>query len=169
MLPRIVCLMVSVRQRGYTVLLDGRQLKTPNGQPLVVPSETLAELLAYEWDTQEEILARESMHLTSLCNTAVDNPRDRSDATKAAELMEYFSTDTLRFRVPYPTRVVKQMESSWDPLVSWFEDFIGHPVSSTHAALHVPPHTSHRKGDSGGGEEVAFSLCEGVHGRTIFP
>ncbi|VVC92217.1 unnamed protein product [Leptidea sinapis] len=60
--------------RNWGVTLDHRKLKTPNGQLLTVNSEDLARALAAEWDAQQDIISQPSMHLTALCNTALDNP-----------------------------------------------------------------------------------------------
>ena len=43
--------------------LDGRNLKTPLGQPLRAPSRSLASLIALEWERQEKVLKPHSLPL----------------------------------------------------------------------------------------------------------
>ena len=38
---------------GFTVTLDGREIKTPGKMPFFVPSQALAQLVAEEWREQE--------------------------------------------------------------------------------------------------------------------
>jgi ATP synthase F1 complex assembly factor 2 len=72
------------------------------------------------------------MHLTHLCNTALDNPTHRTAEQRVADLLPYFETDTLRFRVPYPERLALRLAAEWDPLVAWFAAFLGgHDVPVT--------------------------------------
>ena len=42
------------------------------------------------------MIFREAMHITHLCNTALDNPTARTPEQRAEELMQYFITDTVR-------------------------------------------------------------------------
>ena len=39
---------------GFEVQLDGRQLKSPAKQPLILPSAALAKRIAQEWESVEE-------------------------------------------------------------------------------------------------------------------
>jgi len=45
----------------FGVLLDGRKLRTPAKQELVVPSELLSHLVAHEWNSQKDTLKPFSM------------------------------------------------------------------------------------------------------------
>ena len=47
--------------REFTVLLDGRPVKTPGRRALVLPSLTLAEAVAEEWSAQDAELVPQSM------------------------------------------------------------------------------------------------------------
>lgn len=54
---------VGRRDDSYTVLLDHRVLKTPSGNPLLVPSEKslVATLVAAEWESQETLLKHHAL------------------------------------------------------------------------------------------------------------
>jgi ATP synthase F1 complex assembly factor 2 len=72
------------------------------------------------------------MHVTHLCNTALDNPTQRTPEQRVADLLPYLETDTLRFRVPYPERLVQRLSSEWDPVIAWFSAQLGgHAVPVT--------------------------------------
>lgn len=78
----------------YGVTLDGRTMKTPMGQILAVPSESLAYAIAAEWDAQSKYLQPANMPLMTLACTALDqvvhNPQ-----TYRAESLNYLATDTV--------------------------------------------------------------------------
>jgi hypothetical protein len=54
---------VHVTIEGFAVTLDGRALKSPSGNPLVVPQgkRLAAALIANEWENQEKILKAHSL------------------------------------------------------------------------------------------------------------
>lgn len=60
---------------ALTVELDGRPVKTPNGNLLLIPrsSATLAHLVAAEWHAQERRLKPHALVLTSLVVRAIDD------------------------------------------------------------------------------------------------
>ena len=62
----------AIFESGYSVVLDGRPVKTPLGKPLVVSSETLAEAMAVEWMAQEEVIRPHTMPITQLAATVID-------------------------------------------------------------------------------------------------
>lgn len=47
----------------YEINLDQRKLRTPNGGVFRVPHEALALAVATEWNAQEKVIQRHSMHL----------------------------------------------------------------------------------------------------------
>ena len=62
------------------IALDGRNVRTPLKAALVLPSSTLAEAVAAEWNAQVEFINPHAMPLTKLANTAID----RAVAEKSA-------------------------------------------------------------------------------------
>ncbi|XP_062508284.1 ATP synthase mitochondrial F1 complex assembly factor 2-like isoform X2 [Corticium candelabrum] len=79
---------------GYAVALDGRVVKTPLRNELLVPSESLAVAIAAEWDAQWEKIQPSGMHLT----------------------------DCSCFRVSEPDDFVKLQTDTWDPIIDWFQN-----------------------------------------------
>lgn len=50
----------------FEINLDKRKLKTPNGKVFRVPSEPLALAVATEWNAQDKLVKRHSMHLVCI-------------------------------------------------------------------------------------------------------
>lgn len=103
---------------GYTVELDGRRLKTPGRNDLLVASERLAEAIAGEWrDCGEEIDPR-AMPLTGLANAAIE--RIAPDKGRfAVDLAAYGESDLTCYRADGPDTLVQRQAESWDALLDW--------------------------------------------------
>eukprot|EP00070_Physeter_catodon_P048876 XP_028355770.1 ATP synthase mitochondrial F1 complex assembly factor 2 isoform X4 [Physeter catodon] len=80
---------------GFEINLDHRKLRTPQAKLFTVPSEALAVAVATEWDCQQDTIKTYTMHLTTLCNTSLDNPtqRDKDQLIRAAT--KFLDTDTV--------------------------------------------------------------------------
>jgi len=63
---------VSARDGGFAVLLDGRPVKTPAQNNLVLPIQALALAIAAEWREQGDEIIAASMPLLRLANTVID-------------------------------------------------------------------------------------------------
>jgi len=105
---------------GFTVVLDGKAVRTPAGRMLVVPSSALAEALAGEWQSQEKTLRPETMPLTRLVVTAIDRVAGQRDAVIDA-VMTYADADTLCYRAETPADLVALQCRRWQPLLDWAE------------------------------------------------
>lgn len=102
---------------GFGVSLDGRAVKTPSKQALVVPSAALAQAIAAEWDAQREVVKPETMPFTRLANSALDKVRVQH-AEVAAMLAEYGGSDLLCYRAEAPEGLVARQAAAWDPLLA---------------------------------------------------
>ena len=60
------------RSGGWGVELDGKPLRTPAREPLIVPTSALAEAIVEEWSLAEDELDPRAMPLTGLANAAID-------------------------------------------------------------------------------------------------
>ena len=63
----------------FSVLLDGKPIKTPAKAKLVLPTQRLAEAVADEWRSQGTNIAPATMLLTKLANTAIDRAETMRD------------------------------------------------------------------------------------------
>lgn len=107
--------------KRYEINLDKRKLKTPGGRVLSTDSELLAQMIAHEWRSQAAHIKLNTMHLTSLTNTTLDNPNKVTQADLTRNIHDYLATDTLLFFDTDPTsRLLAVQEREWRPLVDWF-------------------------------------------------
>lgn len=115
----------------FEINLDGRKVKTPNGSVLKVMTKTLALAVANEWRCQDQVIRSSEMHLTTLANTAIDNPMRVTKESQVSSIIEFLSTDTLCFRVRDPEELEKIQEEKWDPIVEWFMNEFDVDISVT--------------------------------------
>ncbi|HEX4738994.1 MAG TPA: ATP12 family protein [Allosphingosinicella sp.] len=103
---------------GVAILLDGRPVKTPARNPLVVPTEELGEAIAAEWNGQGEEIDPRAMPLTGLANAAIDRVVP-DPAAFARNLAAYGESDLLCYRSEGPPELVRRQEERWDRLLAW--------------------------------------------------
>jgi chaperone required for assembly of F1-ATPase len=114
---------VGETQEGYSILLDGRPVKTPGKRPLSVPTRAAAEMLAAEWHAQAEEINPVRMPLTRLANTAIEGVEDQIDAV-FEDIVKFAGTDLLCYRADTPASLVEYQARLWDPIVYWAADTI---------------------------------------------
>ncbi|KFM61901.1 ATP synthase mitochondrial F1 complex assembly factor 2, partial [Stegodyphus mimosarum] len=78
---------------GFEICLDKYKLKTPLGNLLHLPNEALAVAVATEWDIQQDTLQQHNMHITALCNTALDNPCRQTKETIVDSTLQFLAAD----------------------------------------------------------------------------
>ena len=103
---------------GFGVHLDGRAVKTPARQPLVVPVRALAEKIAAEWDAQEGAIDPLAMPFTRSVNAAIDKVVPQQ-AEVAEIISAYGDTDLLCYRADSPVELVARQDAGWTPLLDW--------------------------------------------------
>lgn len=106
---------------GFEINLDHRKLKTPQAKLFTVPSEALAIAVATEWASQQDTIKFYTMHLTTLCNTSLDNPTQRSKDQLIRAAVKFLDTDTICYRVEEPETLVELQKNEWDPIIEWAE------------------------------------------------
>lgn len=103
---------------GFTVLLDGKPVRTPARAMLSLPREPLAAAVADEWQAQGESIRAADMPLTKLATTVVDlMPARRGDAI--AEAATFAGTDLLCYRAARPDSLVLRQATVWQPWLDW--------------------------------------------------
>jgi ATP synthase F1 complex assembly factor 2 len=116
---------------GFGVQLDHRKLRTPQRKLFLVPTESLALAVAQEWEAQDSILQPSLMHLTSLCNTVLDNPQQTTSARTVDSLLKHLETDTILYRQGEPESLVAMQRKEWDPVLEWFNGRFGTDVQAS--------------------------------------
>ncbi len=109
---------------GFAVLLDGRQVKTPLKQPLVMPGETMADAVASEWDAQGTHINPAAMIMTKLANTAIDRVAG-DEARIIGEIVDFAGSDLICYRADRPEGLVARQVQHWDPVLGWIGDTHG--------------------------------------------
>jgi chaperone required for assembly of F1-ATPase len=103
---------------GFAVLLDGRALKTPQGQQLVLASQALAAAMAGELAAQRETLDPETMLITRLACAVVDRVGvDRNGVV--GHVVNYGGTDLLCYHAQRPGELAARQQAAWGPLLKW--------------------------------------------------
>jgi chaperone required for assembly of F1-ATPase len=103
---------------GWGVALDGRPMRTPARQELIVPSAALAEAIAAEWGAQQDEVRPATMPLTRLAATAIDRTRLQRDLV-VAETANYAGTDLVCYRADHPPTLIARQQAEWQPLIDW--------------------------------------------------
>jgi len=103
---------------GWTVLLDGRPVRTPGRALLALPTRRLADAVAGEWTAQGETVNLRAMPLLRLSNTALDRVRGQREAV-IGSLAGYGASDLLCYRAAHPPDLAERQRAAWDPVVAW--------------------------------------------------
>ena len=127
---------VEVSEDGYGISLDGKDVRTPVGAALVVPSEALARAMAEEWDAQTETINPLTMPLTGIANTAIDRIVDSRSAV-LDEMIKYAETDLLCYRADEPADLVAHQAKTWQPLLDWADETFGVQMAVTEGIMPI--------------------------------
>lgn len=120
----------------YEITLDQRKLKTPKGTVFRVKSEPLALAVALEWDSQKERILQTDMHLSSLCNTALDNPNHIVKFDAVQQILSFLETDTILYQSadddnPNAQALYDMQVREWNPIINWFNERFGVDLQPT--------------------------------------
>ena len=129
------------RDGGWGVELDGKALRTPAREPLIVPTSALAEAIVEEWNLAEDELDPRAMPLTGLANAAIDRVAPDKQAF-AAGLARYAESDLACYRAEGPPGLVDRQAESWDALLGWGRRRFDVDFLTTSGILHVDQPTA---------------------------
>ncbi|XP_065900059.1 ATP synthase mitochondrial F1 complex assembly factor 2-like isoform X2 [Dysidea avara] len=124
---------------GYGVSLDHRSLHTPLRKLFIVPHEELAVGVAQEWSRQNDVILPSFMHLTSLCNTVIDEIHREGVGLDSLQ-KRYLDNDTLCYYTDEPEELVKLQLSQWGPVIDWFNNRFSTDVHPTNSLVHTSFH-----------------------------
>lgn len=124
---------------GYGILLNARELQTPGRARLLVASRSLAELVAAEWAGQGEKIEPQSMPVTRLVNSAIDQTAShRNDVIKAS--LDYAASDLLCYWAEAPEPLVERQRALWQPPLDWVAEHLGERFATARGLAHVQQH-----------------------------
>lgn len=121
---------------GFTVLLDGRPVRTPAKAQLAVPTHTMADAIAKEWDAQEKVIDPRTMPVTRGANAAIDKVRTQREEV-IAMLAEYGDSDLLCYRAAGPETLIRHQAEAWDPMLEWAAETLGARLFVGEGVMHV--------------------------------
>ena len=109
---------IAPAEGGFAVLLDGKPVKTPSRNALLLPTERLALAVAEEWRGQGDAIDATSMPLLRLSNTVIDGvTANRADVIIA--ILRFGENDLLCYRAHQPPDLAQRQREGWDPLLDW--------------------------------------------------
>lgn len=121
---------------AFAVHLDGKPLQTPAKRALVVPTRTLAEAIATEWQGQGVTIAPHSLPLTRLASTALDRVAPNR-APVIREIANYAATDLVCYRASEPAELVARQDATWQPLLDWAHERLAARLIATRSITPV--------------------------------
>jgi chaperone required for assembly of F1-ATPase len=128
---------IAETEGGFTVVLDGRGVKTPQGRALVFPTKAVAEQVAVEWEAVGEHVNYEDMPLTRLGFAAIDRMNDLVEES-IAEVLRYAETDLVCYPSEYPAALIAREDEAWLPLIAWAKDELGLEFHQNRSLIHRP-------------------------------
>jgi len=121
---------------GFMIALDGRAMKTPGKDTLLLPTAALAEAVADEWQAQGEQIDAKAMPITRLANTTIDRVAPRFELV-ASEISGFAATDMLCYRADDPPELAVQQKTVWDPYLMWAVDRFSAPLKTATGIMPV--------------------------------
>lgn len=138
---------------GWQVQLDARNLRTPKAQLMVLPTRTVADLVAAEWDAQTDVIEMATMHATRLANTAIETIGPAREGV-ADQIADYAGSDLVCYFADAPEALLDRQQAAWDPVLAQAEADAGLVFERCTGIVHreQPPETLTRV------RELALSL-----------
>lgn len=127
---------VEQRTDGFQIALDGRPVRTPAKQVLMVPTHGFAQKIADEWQAQTEAVDPSTMPWTRSANAAIDKVATQRSEVEA-HLISYAMTDLLCYRADGPESLVQRQIQAWDPVLDWAEATYGVRLNVTSGVMPV--------------------------------
>ncbi len=100
------------------ITLDGKPVRTPGRNELILPNIDFAEAVAAEWCAQGERIDPRTMPLTGLANAALDFVMPDAKAF-SGPIAAYAETELLCYRAGDPPELIARQDALWDPLLAW--------------------------------------------------
>lgn len=134
---------------GWSILLDGRPVRTPARALLVLPTATLGNAVAQEWASQGEEIDPAAMTMTGIANAAIDHVMP-DPAAFAAPIAAYGESDLTCYRADAPEPLIARQAEQWQPLIDWAKARYDVSFRVTSGIVHVsqPPETVARLGEA---------------------
>ncbi|MDA4843825.1 ATP12 family chaperone protein [Hoeflea poritis] len=127
---------VGETQEGFSILLDGKPIRTPAKKLLELPTKKLAALICEEWNAQRDEINPVTMPATRLVNTAIDGIASDPQAI-VEDILRFAGTDLICYRADGPQRLVDRQTEHWDPVIEWVHTALGTRFVLAEGVMHV--------------------------------
>ena len=127
---------VEREKEGYALRLDGKPVRTPLKNLLVLPTRALAEAVAEEWRAQGERIDPETMPLTKLANSVIDGVHG-NEAAVIDDIVAHDASDLLCYRADGPHGLVAAQQAEWNPVLDWAKEVLDAPFALSEGVVHV--------------------------------
>ena len=121
---------------GFTVMLDGRNVRTPGKALLRVPTDVMAKHIAQEWEAQTERVDPRTMPWTRSANSAIDKLSVQRPEVED-HLIGYAGTDLVCYRAEAPQGLVDRQAKAWDPILENVQNVFGVRLVTTSGVMPV--------------------------------
>ncbi len=111
---------LDVADTGFLVKLDGRVLKTPAKNNLILPNQELADRVREEWEHQGEFIDVHTMGVTKITNSAIDFVGGK-ESEVVEELCSYAASDLICYFAEGPEELVTLQNKHWLPVHAWLQ------------------------------------------------
>ena len=125
-------------EAGFLVGLDDRPIVTPAKNPLLLPSNALANRVANEWKDQDNEVIPAKMPFTRLSNSALDKVSVQFKEV-ADILSEFGETDLFYYRASSPAALIEKQTTAWDPFLDWVKNSMNVSVNVSSCLLYTSP------------------------------
>ena len=123
---------IAAEAAGFTLLLDGKPMRLPGGENLVIDHRPLAEAIAAEWrlPSPGDEVRPQDLPLTQLAATAMLRIAPSPDDTATA-IAGYGQSDLLCYRVAEPETLAERQQAQWQPWLDWAAQRYDAPLATT--------------------------------------
>jgi chaperone required for assembly of F1-ATPase len=121
----------------FRILLDGKPVRTPGGNPLAVPARALAESIAGEWRDQKTDIEPLSMPMLRMANTALDGIAANRQAVVDA-VARFGEHDLICYRAGQPPELAALQDQAWSPMLDWLAARHGARLAAAAGLTHIP-------------------------------
>jgi chaperone required for assembly of F1-ATPase len=122
---------------GFGIRLDGRVLKTPMKNELLLPTTALRDAVIAEWQGVEETIDPATMPMTGFANAAIDHVA-RDKAEFASAIAAYAESDALCYRAEASDALAEKQAEVWDPLLDWAQVRYNVALVRVEGVMHQP-------------------------------
>jgi chaperone required for assembly of F1-ATPase len=154
---------------GYSVRLDGRQPRSPQGQALILPTEALARLVAEEWAAQGENVLPVTMPATRLAWGALALGDEGVRAGAVARVASFAESDLVCYFADGPASLLERQERRWGAVIDWAEAALVASFHRTQGVIHQPqPPATIARIEALAAAEDAFGLAGLAAAAALF-